>query len=166
MMLRIKDGIIITFASIVIPSFSFSTHACDYHDPRGFGGAGGFGAFSHMTQLGETHPLMRRHSSAFRSAGLTLKHQKTIVTPIAKTQSVDINYHLPTEYKNVQLRFTSSDDILLKTSNNISIDALNGVYTLDFVAKANGDNHILIWIDAMKGSLPYSKVQRIDVKAN
>jgi hypothetical protein len=159
-MVRIKDGSIITFASIVISSFSFSTHACDYHDPRGFG------AFSHMTQLGQTHPPTQRHSSAFRSAGLSLKHEKTIVTSIAKTQSVDINYHLPTAYKNVYLRFTSSEDILLKTSNNISIDALNGVYTIDFVVKANGDNHILIWIDAMKGSLPYSKVQRIDVKAN
>ena len=83
-----------------------------------------------------------------------------------QTQRVDINYHLLTAYKNVCLRFTSSDDILLEANDNIQIDAHNGVYTLDFVVKASGDSHILIWIDAMKGSLPYSKVQRIDVRAN
>jgi hypothetical protein len=160
MMVRIKEGIIITFASIVIPSFSFSTHACDNH------GSMGFRDFGHMAQLGQTHPLMQRPSSAFRSAGLTLKHEKTIITPIAKTQRVDINYHLPTAYKNVYLRFTSGDNILLNANDNIRIDAINGVYTLDFVAKASGDGHILIWIDAIKGSLPYSKVQRIEVRAN
>jgi hypothetical protein len=160
MMSRIKYGIIFTFANIVISSFSFLIHACDYHDTRGFGN------FSHMKQFGQTHPLTQRHSSAFISAGLTLKHKKTIVASIAKTQRVDINYHLPTAYKNVYLRFTSSDDILLEANDNIQIDALNGVYTLDFVVKASGDSHILIWIDAMKGSLPYSKVQRIDVRAN
>jgi hypothetical protein len=68
-----------------------------------------------------------------------------------QTQRVDINYHLPTAYKNVYLRFTSSDDILLETNDNIRIDALNGVYALDFVVKASGDSHILIWIDAVKG---------------
>jgi hypothetical protein len=73
MMVRIKEGIIITFASIVIPSFSFSTHACDNH------GSMGFRDFGHMAQLGQTHPLMQRPSSAFRSAGLTLKHEKTII---------------------------------------------------------------------------------------
>jgi hypothetical protein len=66
----------------------------------------------------------------------------------------------------VYLRFTSSDDILLETNDNIRIDTLNGVYTLYFVVKASGDSHILIWIDAVKASLPYSKVQRIDVRAN
>ncbi|WP_395338485.1 hypothetical protein PN836_011765 [Ningiella sp. W23] len=145
-------------AITAMSSLSFSSTACDYH-----GDMGGFGAFGGMGGFGQAHPLMQRHIQASSPKQLKLEHPRTVVAKVDTNQSIDINYHLPTQYKNASLRFTNSDGLALSTDEEVSIDKLNGKYTLDFVAKKPGTNHILVWVDAMKESLPYSKVQRISV---
>jgi hypothetical protein len=152
---------LITTAIVAITSLiASSAIACDYHGQMAFGQMG------QMHGFGQSHPLMQRHIMAARTAPLKLEHERQVTAQINKTQSIDISYFLPAEYKDVTLHFTASDGIELSMQDNISIDETNGVYTLDYVVTNEESNHIRIWVNAMKESLPYSKVQRIDVSIN
>lgn len=158
MQLLAKKSVSIACALIALAlSPSFVVLACDYHGDMSFGGMGP------MRGFGQGHPLMQRHMLEARPAQLKLNHESLVVAPINEKQSIDINYFLPPEFKDATLRFTHSDGIALDVDDKIAISELNGVYTLDYSVTEGAKQHILVWVDAVKATLPYSRVQRIVV---
>ena len=135
-------------------------HACDFHDQPSFGGFRSIGGFA------QSHPLMKQHIAQANSPQLTLTHDRKLNASLAKPDSVDITYHLPVDFNDASLRFTHSDGVELETQGQVVIDQLNGTFTLNYVANKPGKHHIRVWADATKQTLPYSKVQRIELDVN
>lgn len=133
---------------------SFTSNACDMHDQVGFG---------RMLNFSQGHPFAHRQNLSRSSNQLELNHVRTVAAKVDQNQQLDIGYQLPAEYKNASLRFTYGYGLTLAQAEPVMLDASKGTYTLDFVANKPGKNHILVWMDATKASLPYSKVQRINI---
>ncbi len=141
-------------ATLMLPVASI---ACDLHDNPSFG------AYGQLKGFGQSHPLMQRHFAASSPAVLSMTHPRQVSSKVAEAKSVDIKYHLPAAYSDASLRFTYSDGIELNAQESVEIDELNGTYTIDFKALTPGKHHILVWADAVKQTLPFSKVQRIAI---
>lgn len=135
-------------------------YACDFHDQPSFGGFRSMGGFA------QSHPLMKQHINQANSPQLTLTHERILKAVLAKPDSIDITYHLPVNFKDASLRFTHSEGIELDIQSKVAIEKLNGTYTLNYVANKPGKHHILVWADATKQTLPFSKVQRIELEVN
>ncbi|MGB3726046.1 MAG: hypothetical protein WA981_09800 [Glaciecola sp.] len=142
----------------VLVAAPFSALACDYHDQPSFGAFGSMGGFS------GNHPLMQRHLSASKAPKMRISHDSVVQSKLAETDSVDITYYIPATYKNASLRFTHSDGVEIDNNTEIQIDELKGTYTLNYVAREAGKQHILIWADATQQKLPMSVIQRIDIQ--
>lgn len=149
----------VCFASVLM-SASTLTQACDYHNQPSFGAYGNMGNFA------QSHPLMQRHISQSKTAQLSLSHARKVLNDVEEQASVDITYHLPENYKNASLRFTHSDGVEIDVKNEVEIDGLDGTYTLNYVPRKPGKQHILVWADATRQTLPFSIVQRIDLEVN
>lgn len=132
---------------------STNVNACEFH-----GQGTGFGMF------GPNNPMMSQHFKNQSSQQLKLVHERRIVVKQSAEESIEIKYHVPVAYDNASLRFTYSDGIEIPNNGEkIEINKLNGTYTLNYIAKTSGRQHILVWADAHKQNLPFSKVQRIDL---
>ena len=145
---------------MILTSPIAAVHACDFHDQPSFGGFRSMGGFA------QSHPLMKQHIAQANSPQLTLTHDRKLNASLAKPESVDIIYHLPVSFKDASLRFTHSEGVALETQGQVEIDQLNGTFTLNYVANKPGKHHILVWADATKQTLPFSKVQRIELEVN
>lgn len=130
---------------------SASAFACDYHD-KGFG----------MYSMNGSH--MNQQFRSASSPQLKLIHDRKLVVKQSNSNTIEIKYHLPAQFNDASLRFTFSDGIEIPNPNDaISIDELNGTFMLQYVATKLGKQHILIWADATRQNLPFSKVQKIDL---
>lgn len=130
--------------------------ACDYHNQPGFGGFGPMGGFGAQS-------MGHQSLASPTSLQMVLSHDRSFDTKVNQDSSIDITYHLPIAYTEASIRFTHSKGLQLETTEDIEINEIDGTYTLDYVAKTPGEHYILVWAAATKQTLPFSKVQRIDI---
>jgi hypothetical protein len=128
--------------------------ACELHNMPGFGV---FGA----SMPGKIQP----HAMSKSTRTLKVTHPNFLAIESDTDASIDVEYTLPLEYRNIEIAFTPSENVTLEGKPKISPTALRGTYALNFQANAVGEHEISVSVNATKQGQPYSLERKIRITA-
>jgi len=129
------------------------TVACEWHDSPSFGVFGGM-----------PRPMMQ-HSNIKTEKPLEVHHKSRMTIESGRESTVDIEYVLPLQYRDIVIEFVPSEAIAVAGEKVLKPTLLRGSHQLSFTADRAGLHEIIVKVEASKNGQPYTNDQRIIVTA-